>query len=66
MIVQAAQLQVPFQDRDEPYVSENEWRLSWLLMLHNEAAGTQTLVQCWYGCRAWQRAIDLAVTTADS
>ena len=58
MIVQAAQLEVPFLYEKEPHVSESEWRLSWLLMLHDEAAGTQTVLQCWYGCRAWQRTTD--------
>ncbi len=58
MIVQAAQLEVPFLDQEEPYISENEWRLSWLLLLHDEAAGMQTVLQCWYGCRAWQRMTD--------
>ena len=65
MIVQAAQLEVPFLNQEEPYISENEWRLSWLLMLHDEAAGTQTALQCWYGCRAWQRASDVAAATVE-
>ena len=65
MIVQAAQLEVPFLNREEPYISENEWRLSWLLMLHDSAAGTQTVLQCWYGCRAWQRAYDVGAATVE-
>ena len=64
MIIQAAQIEVPFLNREEPYISENEWRLSWLLMLHDETAETQTVLQCWYGCRAWQRGSDLAVVAA--
>ena len=66
MIVQAAQLKVPFLNQEEPHISESEWRLSWLLMIHDEAAGTQTVLQCWYGCRAWQRESDFMVAAVEN
>ena len=49
-IVQASQLNVPV-----PRETGRDWLSSWLLLIHDEAAGAQTVLQCWYGCRGWQR-----------
>ena len=57
-IVQASQLDVPMPRGDSPWIdsiSESEWLSTWMLMVHDEVAGTQTVVQCDNGCRAWQR-----------
>ena len=63
-IVEAAQLNVPFPRGDSRWidgVSEGAWLSSWMLVFHDEATGSQTAVQCWYGCRAWQRMTDFKV-----
>ena len=57
-IVQASQINLPMPRGDSPWIdsiSESEWLSTWLLMVHDEVAGTQTVVQCDNGCRAWQR-----------
>ncbi len=60
-VVQASQLNVPV-----PPDTARDWLASWLLLIHDEATGAQTVAQCWYGCRAWQRATEVVVAAVDS
>ncbi|MDD9988449.1 MAG: trypsin-like serine protease [Spirochaetaceae bacterium] len=62
-LIQGSQLGVAVPP-GEQYNNGRNWLSSWLLLIHDEATGAQTAVQCWYGCRAYQRGSDLAVVAA--
>ena len=61
-IAQVSELNMPFPPRDEYPghfgVSEREWGSVWVLLIRDEATGSHTGIECYYGCRAWGRTVD--------